>query len=59
VVVERRGERESEGDTGEIQGIDNSTNEEKEVNKVQCRIAKKDAKKVVTVAKNNAYERLY
>ena len=39
--------------------IGNSTNEEKEVNKVQYRIAKKDAKKVVTVAKNNAYERLY
>ena len=32
---------------------------EKQVNRVQYRIAKKEAKKPVAVAKNNAYERLY
>ena len=38
---------------------DSRTDEEKEVIKVQYRIAKREAKKVVVVAKNNAYERLY
>jgi len=33
--------------------------EKKEVNRGQYRIAKKEAKKVVAIAKNNAYERLY
>ena len=33
--------------------------EENEVNKLQYRIVKREAKKVVAVAKNNAYERLY
>ena len=33
--------------------------EEKEANRVQYKIAKKEAKKAVAVAKNNAYERLY
>ena len=32
---------------------------EKDVNRVQYRITKKEAKKAVTVAKNNAYKRLY
>jgi len=39
--------------------IDSKTEEEKDVNRVQYRIAKKDAKKAVAVAKNNAYEKLY
>jgi len=33
-------------------------NEEKEVHRVQYRITKKEAKKAVAAAKNNAYERL-
>mgnify|MGYP001081307530 CR=1 FL=1 len=35
------------------------TEEEKEVNIVQYEIAKREAKKLVTIAKNNAYKRLY
>ena len=35
------------------------TDKGKEVNKVQYRIAKREAKKAVVVAKNNTYERLY
>jgi len=34
-------------------------NEKKEANKVQHRMAKKEVKKAVVVAKNNAFERLY
>jgi len=33
--------------------------EEKEANKVQYRLAKREVKKAVAVAKTNAYERLY
>jgi len=33
--------------------------EEKEVNRVQYRIAKKETKKAVAVAKNNTYKKLY
>ena len=39
--------------------IDSRTEEEKDVNRVQYRIAKKEAKKAVAVAKSNAYEKLY
>jgi len=39
--------------------VGNRTDEEKEVNRVQYKIAKKEAKKAMAVAKNNAYERLY
>jgi len=39
--------------------VGSSTDEEKEVNKVQHRMAKREAKKAVAVAKNNEYERLY
>jgi len=39
--------------------VGSRTDEEKEVNRVQYRIVKKEAKKAVAVAKNNAYERLY
>jgi len=39
--------------------LGSKTYEEKEVNRIQYRIAKKQAKKAVVVAKNNAYERLY
>jgi len=39
--------------------IDSRTEEEKEVHRVQYRIAKKEAKRAVAVAKNNAYEKLY
>jgi len=39
--------------------ISSSTDEEKEVNKVQYRITKKDAKKAVVVVNNDPYERLY
>ena len=39
--------------------VDSRTNEEKEVNKVHCRIARREAKRAVAVAKNNAYDRLY
>ena len=35
------------------------TDEEKEANKVHYNIAKKEAKKLVAVAKTNAYEQLY
>jgi len=33
--------------------------EEKEVNREHYKIARREAKKAVTVAKNNAYNRLY
>jgi len=39
--------------------MDSSTGEEKEASKVQYSIAKREAKKAVTVAKTNAYEQLY
>ena len=39
--------------------VSSRTDEEQEVNRVQYGIAKKEAKKAVAVAKNNAYERLY
>jgi len=39
--------------------VGSRTDEEKKVDKVQYRIAKREAKKAVTVAKNNAYERLH
>ena len=39
--------------------MDSRTNEEKEANKVQYRIAKREPKKEVAVVKANAYERLY
>jgi len=39
--------------------IESRTEEEVEFNKVQYRTVKKEAKKGVMVAKNNAYERLY
>jgi len=35
------------------------TEEEGEFNKVQYKIAKKEARKTVAIAKNNAYEKLY
>ena len=39
--------------------VSSKTDEEKEVNKVQYQIAKREAKKAMEVAKNNAYKRLY
>jgi len=39
--------------------MESRTEEEVEFNKVQYKTAKKEAKKAVAVAKNNAYERLY
>jgi len=39
--------------------MESRTEEEVEARKGQYRIAKKEAKRAVTVAKNNAYERLY
>ena len=39
--------------------MESRTDEELEFNKVQYKTAKKEAKKAVAVAKNNAYERLY
>ena len=39
--------------------VDNGMKEEKEVNRVQHKIAKKEAKKAVAIAKNNTYEGLY
>ena len=39
--------------------IESRTEEEIEFNKVQYKTAKKEAKKAVAIAKNNAYERLY
>jgi len=39
--------------------MDSITEEEVEFNKVQYKIVKKEAKKAVAIAKNNAYERLY
>ena len=39
--------------------IGSRTREEKEVNRVQYRIVRKEAKKAVAVAKNNAYEMVY
>jgi len=39
--------------------MESITDEELEFNKVQYKAAKKEAKKAVAVAKNNAYERLY
>jgi len=39
--------------------VDSRTNEEKEVNKVHCRIARREAKRAVVVAKNNVYDMLY
>jgi len=39
--------------------IGSKTGEEKEVNRVQYRIVRKEAKKAVAVAKNNAYEKSY
>jgi len=60
MVVERRGERESESEIGEVQGlVDSKIDEEIEFNKIQYRIAKEEAKNTVAVPKNNAYERLY
>ena len=38
--------------------VGSRTDEEKEVNRVQYKIAKKEAKKVVAISKNNTYERL-
>jgi len=38
--------------------VDSRTDEEREVNRVQSMIAKKEAKKAVAVVKNNAYERI-
>ena len=59
--MKRRGERESESETGEVQGfkMKSRTEEEVEFNKMQYKTTKKETKKVVAVAKNNAYERLY
>jgi len=57
MVVERRGERESEGKSKALVG--SKTVEEKEINRVKYKIVKKAAKKTVAVGKNNAYERLY
>ena len=34
-------------------------NEEKEVNRVHYRIARREANRAVSVAKNNAYDKLY
>ena len=39
--------------------MDNRTDGEKEANKVRYKITKREANKVVAVAKTNAYERLY
>jgi len=39
--------------------MESRTEQEEQFNKVQYKIAKKEAKKAVVVAKNNAYERLY
>jgi len=39
--------------------VGSRTDEEKEVNKGQYRIVKREAKKPMALAKNNAYERLY
>jgi len=39
--------------------MERRTNNEVEFNKVQYKTAKKEVKKAVAVAKNNAYERLY
>jgi len=39
--------------------MESRTEEEVEARKVQYRITKKEAKRAVAVAKNNAYERLY
>jgi len=39
--------------------MENRTDEEVEFNKVQYKTAKKEAKKAIAVAKNNAYERSY
>jgi len=39
--------------------VGSGTDKEKEVNRMHYRIAKREAKKAVAVAKNYAYERLY
>ena len=39
--------------------VGSRTDEQKEVNRVHYRIAKRGAKKAAAVAKNNAYEMLY
>jgi len=39
--------------------VDSRTDEEKEVNRVHYRIARREDKRAVAVAKNNAYDRLY
>jgi len=39
--------------------MESRTDEEVEFNKVQYKTTKKEAKKAMAVAKNNAYERLY
>jgi len=39
--------------------MESRTDEEVEFNKEQYKTAKKEAKKAVAVAKNNAYEKLY
>ena len=39
--------------------MESGTEEEVEFNKVQYKNAKKEAKRAVAIAKNNAYERLY
>ena len=39
--------------------IDSRTEEAKEVNRVHYRIARREAKRAVAAAKNNAYDRLY
>ena len=58
--MQRRGEGKSEGKIGKYKALVSSrTDEEKEVNRVQYRIANKEAKNAVAIAKNNAYEKLY
>jgi len=60
MIVERRGERKVKAKQEKYKAlIENRTDEEVEFNRVQYKIAKKEAKIVVTVAKNNAYEKLY
>jgi len=39
--------------------VSSGTKEEREVTKVRYKIAKREAKKVIAVAKSNGYERLY
>jgi len=59
-VVEGRGERKVKAKQVKFKALmDSRTDEGLESNKVQYKTAKKEARKAMVVAKNNAYERLY